>query len=78
MADVLPFLGDLVGMGTAVVALALALPLSLATIAIAWVVYRPLVGIGLIVVGVGGFFGVRHLVKQMREGKQPAAGTPPP
>lgn len=55
VADVVPFIGSLVGMGTGVVAFALAAPLSLSTIAVAWIVYRPLLGVGLLVVGVGTF-----------------------
>lgn len=49
LADVLPFLGTLVGMGTGLVAFLLALCFSLITIAIAWLAYRPLLGIGLLV-----------------------------
>jgi hypothetical protein len=48
LADVLPFLGDLVGMGTGLVAFVLAVVLSLITIAIAWVVVRPVVGIAML------------------------------
>lgn len=55
VADVVPFIGSLVGMGTGVVAFALAAPLSLGTIAVAWIVYRPILGIALLVVGVGTF-----------------------
>ncbi|MDD4891928.1 MAG: TMEM43 family protein [Phycisphaerae bacterium] len=47
-ADVLPFLGDLLSLGAGVVAFVVALALSLLTIAIAWLVYRPLIGICLL------------------------------
>ena len=53
-ADVLPILGDIVGIGTGIVAGLVALVCSLATIAIAWLFYRPLIGIALLVVA--GFF----------------------
>jgi hypothetical protein len=49
VADVIPFLGSLVGMGIGLAAFLVALCLSLVTIAIAWVAHRPLLGIGLLV-----------------------------
>ena len=39
--DILPIFGDFVSMITGVIGLAIAFPLSLITIAIAWVAYRP-------------------------------------
>ena len=52
LADVLPFFGNLLSMGIGLFAGGIALVLSLLTIAIAWVFYRPLVGVGLLVAGV--------------------------
>ncbi|MBT8044848.1 MAG: TMEM43 family protein, partial [Verrucomicrobiae bacterium] len=63
VADVLPIAGDIVGVGTGIVAFLLAAPLSLITIAVAWIFYRPLVGIPLLVLaGVGIFFLVKKIV----------------
>jgi len=44
IADVVPILGNIVGAGIGFVAFLLAAVLSLTTIAIAWIVYRPLLG----------------------------------
>lgn len=44
VADVVPLIGNIVGMGTAAAAGLIALVLSLATIAVAWLAYRPLWG----------------------------------
>ena len=52
LADVIPMLGNLVGMGTGLIAFLLASILSLITIAVAWFVYRPLYWITLLVVAV--------------------------
>jgi hypothetical protein len=52
-ADVLPILGSIVGAGTGLVAFLLAAALSLVTIAVAWFVYRPVLGVILIAVAVG-------------------------
>lgn len=52
VADVIPFIGSIVGAGTTLVALLISVVLSLITIAIAWVVYRPVIGITLLVVAV--------------------------
>ncbi len=50
LADVLPFLGNLMEMGISLVAGLVAMICSLVTIAIAWIFYRPILGIGLLVV----------------------------
>lgn len=71
LADVVPFIGDIVGVGTGFVAFMLSLPISLLVIAVAWIFYRPLIGIPLVVLAVGGFvFLISKLVSQHR--KKPA------
>lgn len=47
--DVLPFLGNIIGMGTGFIAFLIALPCALATIAVAWIFYRPALAIALLV-----------------------------
>lgn len=66
LADVLPILGDIVGAGTGVISFLLATILSLITIGIAWVFYRPILGIALIVVAVGLTFGVKGKLKSAK------------
>lgn len=51
LADVLPILGDFTRMGIALTSFLVALALSLVTIAAAWFFYRPLLSIGLLLVG---------------------------
>jgi hypothetical protein len=75
LADVLPFLGNLAGAGTGLVAFVLAAALSAVTIGIAWLFYRPLLGISLLVVATLLVFGVLRL---LRKGKKKAAAPPPP
>jgi hypothetical protein len=53
---VLPFLESMVGAGAYLVALTLAVPITLLTIAIAWIAHRPLVGGGLVVAAVAALF----------------------
>ena len=55
LADVVGFIGDLAGIGIILVTGVLAFALSLTTIAIAWVTYRPVLGIGLLVIAAAGF-----------------------
>ena len=50
MADVIPLLGNIVGAGTLLVSFLLALCVSVSTVAVAWIVYRPLLGIALLVI----------------------------
>lgn len=51
-ASVVPFFGDLVGLGFGLVAVLLTLVVAPVTIALAWIVVRPLLGGGILVVGV--------------------------
>ena len=66
IADVLPILGDIVGAGTGIISFLLAAILSLITIAIAWIVYRPLLGIILLVVAVGLMVAIKGKLKSAK------------
>ena len=55
LADVIPLIGNIVGGVTFVVSLVLATGLSSLVAAIAWVFFRPIVGIPLLVVSLGSF-----------------------
>jgi len=70
VANVLPFLGDLVGGGAFIFAAVIAFGLTFITISVAWVFYRPLVGIPLLVVGLGAVVG---FIVMKKRGKAPAA-----
>ena len=54
LADVLPILGDIVEMGMGLVAGLIAIACSFITIAIAWIFYRPVLGV--ILLAIAGFF----------------------
>jgi hypothetical protein len=71
LADIVPFIGSLVGVGTALIAGLIALPSTLVTIAIAWIVYRPVLGIVLLVVALGSLAAVMSMRKSEPEA-QPA------
>jgi hypothetical protein len=66
LASVLPFVGDLIGAGTGIVAILLSGFLSLVTIAIAWIAFRPVLGIALLAAGGGLAYGIIHLVRKVR------------
>lgn len=55
LGDVVPFIGTVIGIGAGLVAGLVSLICSLVTIAIAWIFYRPIIGIALLLVA--GFFG---------------------
>lgn len=69
IASVLPIAGSIVRTGAGLVAFLIASPIALVVVAIAWIFYRPLLGILLLVVGVGILFGLKKVWK-----KAPAAG----
>lgn len=72
VADVVPFVGSIVGMGTGCAAFGLAAVGSLITIAAGWVAYRPLIGIPLLVLGVGGLIGLFVLASKRKAAKTAA------
>jgi hypothetical protein len=74
LCDVVPAIGSLVGSGVSMISGLVAAVLSTLTIAIAWIVYRPLLGISLVVLAaVGAFF----IVGKVRKAT-PAVVPPPP
>jgi len=72
VADVLPFMGSLLRGGIGVFAFLVALSLSLVTIALAWLAFRPLLGLGLLAVAGAAVFGLHRLAA----GKAAASGQP--
>ncbi|MHB8810942.1 MAG: TMEM43 family protein [Desulfobulbaceae bacterium] len=76
-ADVVPLFGSIVGAGTGLIAGLLAAILSFCTIAVAWIVYRPFIGIILLVIAGGlGFLALSRMRKA--HAAAPAAPPPPP
>jgi hypothetical protein len=53
LADAVPFLGSFVELGASIVALAISAPLSLITIGLAWITYRPILASAIIITGAG-------------------------
>jgi hypothetical protein len=65
LADIVPLFGSLVGAATGLIAFLLALALALAIIAFAWLFFRPLLGITLLILAiVAAFFGLRAFGKK--------------
>jgi len=65
LADIVPLFGNLVGAATGLIAFLLALALALTVIALAWLFFRPLVGITLLVLAVAAaVFGFRAFGKK--------------
>lgn len=75
LADVLTFLGGLVGGVSALVALLLSIAISFVVIAISWIFFRPLLGIGLLAVAIGFFYLIK---KKVSVKNQMTDSVPPP
>ena len=72
LGDVVPFIGNIIGAGIGIISTLVAFPLSLLVIAIAWLFYRPVVSIALLVaIGAGIFF----LFKKIKEKKAAAVAA---
>lgn len=68
VADVLPIAGTIVSAGTGIISFLLATLASLITIAIAWIVYRPLLGIILLAIAVGVTVAIKGKLKPVKAG----------
>lgn len=67
LADVIPFLGSLAGAGLGMIAFVIALPLTICTIAVAWLAYRPLIGLPLFILALASVvFGIRAWMKKRK------------
>ena len=71
LADVIPFLGNLVGAATGLIATLLAGGISLVIIALAWVTFRPFIPI-LLIAGAALFFGIKKLMSKPAQPPQTA------
>ncbi len=77
VADVVPLFGELLRIGAFFVALAISLPLTILTIAIAWLTARPLLGAALLVAFVGIITGLVLLIRK-RKAKRTAVASADP
>ena len=74
LADVVPFFGNIVQAGTGLIAFPVSLTLSFITVAVAWIVYRPVLGIALLVIASGVVYVLKgRLGRTKRENIQPTA-----
>lgn len=69
LADVIPILGNIVGAGTGIISFLIAISCSLITIAIAWISYRPMLGIPVLVVAVALLFIAWKKVRTVKAAK---------
>ncbi len=74
LGDVLPILGDIIGIGTGILAFLIATPVALITIGIAWLFYRPILGIVLLAAAGGLIF---LLIKKKAAAKAAKAAEAP-
>ena len=63
VADIIPFIGNIVGIGTSILSFCIALAFSFVTIAIAWIFYRPVVAVILLAIAGGSIFLVMKMKK---------------
>jgi WD40 repeat protein/uncharacterized membrane protein len=70
-ADLVPFLGNLVGGGVLLFAAGMAFLLTLCTIAVAWMTYRPVVAVPLLGVAAVGAYGLYRLGRTGRGDRAP-------
>ena len=69
LGDLVPFIGTVIEFGMGLITMLFAGVISLVTVAVAWIVYRPVLGVALLVAAIA----LPFLVKRMRSGAKPAA-----
>lgn len=69
VADVVPILGSLLGAGLFAFALLLGLGISFIAMSLGWIFYRPLIGIPLLILGVGGIVALIVVATRARAAK---------
>lgn len=74
-ADLIPFLGSLVGAGAGLVAMICTAVLAPLVIALGWLWYRPLVAVGILVVGAAAAYGLILLARRRVARKAAMAGA---
>lgn len=72
LADIIPFLGGIARLGTGIVAFFLAVLVGTATIALAWLYYRPLFALGILAVGALVAFAAIRLARTRKNAVTPA------
>ena len=77
-ADVVPLVGTMLGAGLGIFAFLLSAAFSILTIAIAWIFYRPLLGIGLLVLALGGLIWLVSLGRKKKRQRVAVPVPPPP
>lgn len=73
IADVIPFLGSIVGAGTGILSFLTAAPLAFLTIAAAWLRYRPVIGLSFVILAAAAAGLIFFLAKR---GKSTGATSP--
>lgn len=73
VSDVVPLIGSLLDVGLGLISAILAFSLSFLTIAAAWIFYRPLIGIPLLILGLGSLVGGFVLAAKKRAAKRARA-----
>ena len=75
LADVVPFIGDLIGGASGLVAFAAASLVGSVTIALAWFAHRPLLALAVLAIGLAIAFGLRRLAGARRPAASPGTAA---
>ncbi len=76
LADVLPILGDIAESGISIISGLISFVLSMFIIAVAWLYYRPWLGITLLILMGAAIFGIITLISKARAAKKAGAAAP--
>ncbi|HBL31460.1 MAG TPA: hypothetical protein DD490_31940 [Acidobacteria bacterium] len=76
--DVIPLVGTMLGAGLGIFCFLIAAVLSFATIAVAWIFYRPLLGIALLSVALAGLLWLVSLGRKKKAQRMAVVPPPPP
>jgi hypothetical protein len=73
LGDVIPFIGDIVRAGTGLIGLLLTAVLAPIVIAVGWLFYRPVVAVGILVIGGIVAYAALRIARQRKQRQVAAA-----
>jgi len=75
LGDLIPIVGDIIGAGAWLVALTFTVVLAPLIIAVAWLVFRPFIALGVIALAIAILFGIRQITRRNKVAPAVSLGT---
>jgi hypothetical protein len=75
LGDLIPIVGDIIGAGAWLVAFTFTVVIAPLIIAVAWLVFRPFIALGVIALAIAILFGIRQITRRNKVAPAVSLGT---